>query len=133
MQFLTAIDTLSRTNGNLASPGTHVVFKNELYTNHMLYSSYPAPKNGQWMSVEAIVLGDSIVHHVVEGDTVLTYTEPQIGGWELEEEVGWIEDKTMVKQKKGMLLKEGYIALQAESHPVEFRKVEIMDLSEDFQ
>ena len=27
-----------------------------------------------------------------------------------------------------MLLKEGYIALQSESHPIEFRKVEIIDL-----
>ena len=27
-----------------------------------------------------------------------------------------------------MLLKEGYISLQSESHPVEFRKVELIDL-----
>ncbi len=133
MQFLSAIDSLDRRDGNLASPGTHVNYNDSLWTNHMLYASDPAPANGEWVSVEAVVLGDSIIHHIVEGDTVLTYTQPQIGGWEQEDEIGWVEDKTWVTENKGMPLKEGYIALQAESHPVEFRKVELMDLSEEYQ
>ncbi len=133
MQFLSAYDAEDRTTGNLATPGTHVEKDGELYTNHMWYSDSKHYRNDEWVSVEAVVLGDSIVHHIVEGDTVLTYRHPQIGGWELEDETGWVEDKTWVTEMNGTPLKEGYIALQAESHPVEFRKIEILDLSEEYK
>jgi hypothetical protein len=59
------------------------------------------------------VLGDSIVHHVMEGDTIMTYTKITAG-----------EGNT-----NPVPLTEGRIALQSESHPVEFRKVELLDLS----
>ena len=72
---------------------------------------------------ELIVLGDSIIHHLVNGDTVLTYTQPQIGG-DLPEGFPLLE---------GTLLSSGYIALQAESHPFHFRKVELLDLSEEYE
>lgn len=129
MQFLSRIDSNDRATGNLASPGTHVVLDNKLYTNHMMYSSGPT-FGDEWVHVEAIVLGDSVIHHVVEGDTVLTYFKPQIGGWEQDDEIGWVQDKTWVKKMAGTLLKGGYIALQAEGHPVWFRNIEILDLSE---
>ena len=57
----------------------------------------------------------------VDGETVLEYTKPQIGG-------GNVSNYDPALKKDGQLLKEGYIALQSESHPVEFRKVEIFDL-----
>lgn len=133
MQFLCEVDTLNRSTGNLASPGTHVKFADSLYTNHMLYSNGPVYPLNQWVSVEVVVLGDSIVHHIVEGDTVLTYRQPEIGGWELASETGWVEDKTWVTQAKGTKLSDGYIALQGESHPVHFRNIELMDLSGDYE
>ncbi|MDH5609662.1 MAG: DUF1080 domain-containing protein, partial [Cyclobacteriaceae bacterium] len=129
MQFLARTETRDWTTCNLASPGTHVVVADTLYTDHMYYSASESFDMDEWVSVEAIVLGDSVIHYLVEGDTVLTYNQPQIGGWELDEETGWVADKTWVKQMQGTLLKEGYIALQAESHPVQFRKVELLDLS----
>jgi hypothetical protein len=55
----------------------------------------------------------------VEGVKVLTYTKPQLGGGV----------KTPIfAGRDGELLNEGYIALQAESHPTEFRKVELLNL-----
>jgi hypothetical protein len=68
---------------------------------------------------ELVVYGDSIIHHIVGGDTVLTYSKPQIGGDRPEE----------FPLPDGTPLTSGYIALQAESHPYEFRKVELLDLS----
>lgn len=133
MQFLAHSDSEERANGNLASPGTHVVAYDSLHTNHMLYSNYKAPPLGQWIHAEAIVLGDSIVHHIVEGDTVLTYRHPQVGGWESDYETDWLQDRHWVIQMKGQPLKSGYIALQGEGHPIEFRKVELLDLSEKFK
>ena len=72
-----------------------------------------------WVTAEFVVLGDSVIHHILEGDTVLTYMHPQVGGNAIPEGFPLPE---------GTLLKEGYICLQAESHPVEFRKVEILEI-----
>ncbi|WP_341224362.1 DUF1080 domain-containing protein [uncultured Arcticibacterium sp.] len=128
MQFLSRIDSNDRATGNLASPGTHVMRDNKLYTDHMMYADGKTYED-QWVNVEAIVLGDSVVHHVVEGDTVLTYYNPQIGGWETDNTDRWLKDKTWVTKMAGTPLKEGHIALQAEGHPVWFRNIEILDLS----
>ena len=69
--------------------------------------------------MEMVVRHDSIMHHIVNGDTVLTYSRPVIGGDFLPEDFP-VADGTPVH--------EGYIALQAESHPFEFRKVELLEL-----
>jgi hypothetical protein len=127
-QFLSRIDSSRRATGNLATPGTHVILNDSLYTDHMMYSNGPTFEDG-WVHIEAIVLGDSIVHHVVEGDTVLTYCKPQIGGWEKEDQMQWVKDKTWFIKNLGKPLKSGYIALQAEGHPVWFKNIEILDLS----
>lgn len=129
MQFLGSTDSLTRPTGNLASPGTHVVVADSLYTEHMYYSGTEGYLPDEWVSIEAIVWGDSIIHYVVAGDTVLTFMQPQIGGWE--NEPGWMEDKTWISAMKGTPLKAGYIALQAESHPVHFRNIELLDLSKE--
>jgi hypothetical protein len=74
----------------------------------------------QWVMAELIVLGDSIIHHVIAGDTVLSYTNPRIGP-EMRPEGYAVPD--------GTPLMDGYIALQAESHNVEFRRVELLNLA----
>jgi hypothetical protein len=67
---------------------------------------------------EAIVYGDSIIRHIVNGDTVLTYTKPRIGG-------GNVDGHDPAQKVDGRPLTSGYIALQSEGHPIEFRKVEL--------
>ena len=69
----------------------------------------------------ALVLADSLIQHIVEGDTVLTYGKPQVDYRDRN------VDRNMYKE--GQTIPEGYISLQSESHPVEFRKVELFDLS----
>jgi hypothetical protein len=66
-------------------------------------------------------MGNEVIKHIVNGDTVLTYTRPQIGG-------GVVNNYDPAQKKDGMLLAKGFIALQSESHPIEFRKVEILEL-----
>jgi hypothetical protein len=94
----------------------------ELITDHCINSSSKTFHGDQWVRAEALVLGDSIVKHIVEGDTVLVYEKPQIGG-------GSVSNYDPKEKVDGKLLTEGYISLQSESHPVEFRKVELFDLS----
>ncbi|HLT06036.1 MAG TPA: DUF1080 domain-containing protein [Cyclobacteriaceae bacterium] len=111
-----------RSTSNLCTPGTNVVMDGELFTPHCVNSSSKTYHGDIWVTAEFIVLGDSVVHHIVEGDTVLTYYQPQIGG-------GNVSNHDPAMKRDGELLKEGYISLQSESHPIEFRKVELFDLA----
>jgi hypothetical protein len=113
-----------RSTANLCTPGTNVVMDGALITQHCINSSSPTFRGEEWVNIELIVLGDSIIHHLVNGDTVLTYTQPQIGGEGIPEDFPLLE---------GTLLSSGYIALQAESHPFQFRKVELLDLSSKYE
>jgi hypothetical protein len=123
-QFLGGGEEGDRPTANLCTPGTNVVMDGELVTEHCISSTSETFRGEEWVNVEFIVLGDSIIHHLVNGDTVLTYMQPQIGGGGLPEGFPLLD---------GTLLSSGYIALQAESHPFQFRKVELLDLSEKYE
>ena len=118
-QFLGGTGEGERTTGNLCTPGTHVEMDGELVTQHCTSSSSRTFHGEEWVHFELVVLADGNIHHLVEGDTVLSYQNPQVGG-DLPE--GYPDPE-------GTLITSGYIALQAESHPYEFRKVELLDLT----
>jgi hypothetical protein len=117
-QFLGGDGVSERPTGNVCTPGTNIVMNGELITQHCTNSSSKTYHGDVWVHAELVVLGDSIIHHIIEGDTVLTYTRPQIGG----------DLPDGFPLSEGTLLNEGYLCLQAESHPVEFRKVELLKL-----
>jgi len=119
-QFLGGLGEGERPTANLCTPGTHVVIDGELVTRHCTTSTSPTFHGEEWVQFELVVHGDSIIHHLVNGDTVMTYSKPQVGG-DLPE--GY-------PMPEGTPISSGYIALQAESHPYEFRKVELLDLSD---
>lgn len=111
-----------RSTMNLCTPGTNVILGDSLHTIHCINSRSKTYRGDQWVSVEMIVYGDSILHHLVEGDTVLTYYKPTIGG-------DFLDDVDSTLFIIGTPVKEGYIAIQAESHDTEFRKIELLDLT----
>lgn len=121
-QFLGGDGTSERHTSNVCTPGTNIVMNGQLITQHCNESTSKTYHGDRWVTAEFIVMGDSIIHHILEGDTVLTYTKPQVGGGGAPEDFPFPD---------GTLLKEGYICLQAESHPVEFRKVEFLDLTNE--
>lgn len=121
VQFLGGNGQDERTTANLCTPGTNVVMDGKLITNHCVSSHSKTYHGDQWVRVEVLVLGDSLVEHIIEGQTVLKYEKPQIGGGNV------IHYDESVK-RDGTLLQDGYIALQSESHPIEFRKVELFNL-----
>jgi hypothetical protein len=110
-----------RTTANLCTPGTNVVMNSNLITTHCFSSHSKTFHGDQWVRVEILVLGDSVIKHIIDEKIVLEYGKPQIGG-------GNVNHFDPAAKKDGTLLKEGYLSLQSESHPVEFRKVEIIDL-----
>jgi hypothetical protein len=119
-QFLGGPGEGDRPTGNLCTPGTNIIINDTLITQHCISSSSETFHGEEWVTFEIIVKGDEIIHHIVNGDTVLTYSKPQIGGSNLPEGFPLVE---------GTPLTEGFIALQAETHPTDFRVVELLDLS----
>lgn len=122
MQFLGGLgDGNPRPTGNMCSPGTDVVYEGEIDPRHCISSTSDTYDGDQWVRAEAIVLGDSLITHIINGDTVLQYSQPQIGG-------GVVEGYDPAIKEDGKLLSEGFIALQSEGQPIDFRKVEIRNL-----
>ncbi|GEP93798.1 3-keto-disaccharide hydrolase [Chitinophaga cymbidii] len=122
VQLLGGTGKGKRSTANLCTPGTNVVMNDKLITAHCIDSKSKTYDGDQWVTAEVLVLGDSIVKHIVEKDTVLVYEKPQIGG-------GNVSHADPSLLQAGKLLNEGYIALQSESHPVEYRKVALFDLA----
>jgi beta-glucanase (GH16 family) len=112
-----------RTTANLCTPGTNVVFGKELVERHCTSSTSKTYHGEGWVTVEIEVHGDEVIRHLVDGKVVLEYQQPQ-----LDPKDG--HAKTLIEKAGGeKLLKVGSISLQSESHPIEFRKVELLDLS----
>lgn len=111
-----------RTTMNLCTPGTNVVVNGKLETRHCLKSRSKTYHGDQWVRAEVMVLGSSVIRHIAEGEVVLEYEMPQIGG-------GNVTGYDPAFKRDGELLEGGYISLQSESHPVEFRKIELLNLA----
>lgn len=123
MQLLAGLgDGKPRPTGNMCSPGTNVVYKGQLEPQHCLESTSKTYEGEQWVRGELIVLGDSLITHIINGDTVLQYSKPQIGG-------GVVNNYDPAIKIDGKLLSEGFIALQSEGQPVDFRRIEIKNLA----
>lgn len=108
-QLLGGRETGERSTANLCTPGTDVVIDGKLVKRHVTNSSSKTYPGDQWVTVEVEVRGNTI-KHIVEGKTVLEYTDPQLDD--------------------GTILTGGTISIQAESHPCQFRKIELMELAD---
>lgn len=120
-QLLGGDGTHDRTTMNLCTPGTNVVMDGKLFTPHCVNSTSKTYHGDQWVRAEFLVLGDSVIHHILEGDTVLSYQKPQIGG-------GSVSNYDPAQKQDGKLLSGGFISLQSESHPIQFRKADLINL-----
>lgn len=110
-----------RPTGNLCTPGTHVNIDGKLVEEHCIISTSKTYHGDQWVEMEILVLGDSLIQHVIDDKVVFTYSKPVIGGGV----VANYDDKI---KKDGKALTEGYISLQAESHPTQFRSIRLLNL-----
>ena len=110
-----------RPTGNLCTPGTHVEIAGELVETHCISSTSTTFHGEEWVTLNLLVFGDSLIAHIVNGDTVMTYARPVIGG-------GVVDGFDETVKQDGRRLTEGYIALQSESQPVQFRQVRVRRL-----
>ena len=125
MQFLADLeDGNPRPTGNMCSPGTEIFYQRKLYPGHCLNSTSRTFKKDEWVKAELIVLGDSLVTHMINGDTVLQYTKPMMGG-------GVVAGYDTAIWKPGKPLTSGFIAVQSEGQPIDFRRVELLNLEKN--
>jgi hypothetical protein len=109
-----------RSTANVCTPGTNIVMNDVLTTEHCISSESKTYHGDQWVTVEVEVRGSEIIKHYVNGELVLEYEKPQFDERD--------DDAKKFIKDESKLLEGGYIALQAESHPTEFRKIEILPL-----
>ena len=121
IQLLGGLGKGARTTANLCTPGTNVVLNGKLHTPHCTNSTSATYDGDQWVRVEVLVHGDELVRHTIDGKTVLEYSKPQIGG-------GGVAPVDPSIKIDGTPLTGGYISLQAETAPADFRKIELLNL-----
>jgi Domain of Unknown Function (DUF1080) len=121
VQLLGGRETGDRPTANVCTPGTEIDMNGAMVKAHCTNSTAKTYRGEEWVRVEVEVLGGEQIRHIVDGQTVLAYQRPQIGG-------GTVSNFDPAVKKDGTPLSEGYIALQSESHPIEFRKVELLNL-----
>ncbi len=119
-QFLGGLGKGARPTGSMCSPGTNVVIDGKLYTPHIAQSKGKTYDGDQWVTIELEVHGGGVMKHIIDGKTVMEYEQPQYDPKDADGKKLIVGDK--------LIIEGGYIALQAESHPCEFRKVELQVL-----
>ena len=110
-----------RSTGNLCTPGTNVVMEGKLVKNHCITSNSKTYHGPQWVKAEIEVNGEGIIKHIINGETVMQYEKPQLDERD--------KDAKKLITDGQLLLNGGSVSLQAESHPVEFRNIEVMLLN----
>ena len=114
----TSEQTPGRTTANICTPGTHIVLDGTLTKQHCVTSQTPAAAAGTWVSFEVEVRGSTRTRLMIDDTEAFVFTEPQFD----------TTDPDVVRLGLQGPVNQGYIALQAESHPVAFRNIELMRL-----
>ncbi len=123
-QLLGSDSTRAQVTGSVCTPGTNIVMGNELILDHCIQSSSDIYMDDLWVTAELEVRGNEIVKHIINGDTVMIYTQPQL------DEREQYYQKILKMNNGKQLLSSGTISLQSEGHPCDFRNVEIKILKE---
>ena len=121
VQLLGSTDSVKQKTANICTPGTTVFYKGSLTNEHCISSNSKYFYDNEWVNLEITVHGGKTISMVIDRDTVLTISRPQIGGYLLPENY---------PVPTGTVLEDGFIALQAEGTNIDFRKVELKILDE---
>jgi|TARA_B110000003_G_scaffold276166_1_gene321256 hypothetical protein len=123
VQLLGGLGNGARSTANICTPGTDVDINSKIAKYHCVNSRSKTYHNDNWVKVDVIVKSNQIIHHLIENDTVLSYSNIRVGG-----------DKIPANyvDRIGEPLLDGFISLQSEGHPVEFRNIKIKNLDKPF-
>ena len=110
-----------RPTANVCSPGTHYEKDGELITTHCINSTSKTYHGDQWVRLEVEVRGNDVIRHYINDELVFEVQHPQLDPEDP-------DAKALLDKGFPLQLSKGYISLQAESHPVEFKNIELMKL-----
>jgi len=123
-QFLGGFETGERPTASVCSPGTHIVMDGQIITRHCNNSTSKTYRGDEWVKLEVEVHGNGKIKHFINGDLVMEYEEPQL-------DPGDPDAAKLIEANGGeKRLSGGYVSLQSESSPVEFRNIEVMLLED---
>jgi len=118
VQLLGGGEEGERPTGNLCTPGTNVVMGGQLRTQHCFDSRSKTFRGDQWVRLEIEVDGPRVVRHFINGEEVMRYEQVQFDG----------RDAEVQRLQGAGVIEGGWISLQSESHPVDFREIVVMRL-----
>ncbi|MCP3903086.1 MAG: DUF1080 domain-containing protein [Planctomycetes bacterium] len=122
VQLLGGDGTRERATGNVCTPGTHIVLDGVLDRRHCIDSTSPTFHGDGWVSLEMEVRGGEVIRHLIDGEVVMQYGEPQLDPRDGNAHV-------LIEERAGNIqLDAGSISLQAEGHACAFRRIEIWRL-----
>lgn len=116
VQLLGADGDARRPTGNVCTPGTLVDVDGREATDHCILAAAPTIPNERWVQAEVQVDGDGQVTHLIDGRPVLRYTRLRLDPADA-------DARRLPNGPAGGALTGGYLALQSEGHPIEFRNI----------
>ncbi|HPF14224.1 MAG TPA: DUF1080 domain-containing protein [Planctomycetota bacterium] len=119
VQTLGSTQDDQRPTANLCTPGTNVHMNGALHTQHCTNSTSPPQFDDQWVRMRVEVRGGEVIRHFVDDALVLEYTQPTLDTRDA-------DAAQLLAGGQPELLTSGYLCLQSESFPVDFRRVEIL-------
>ena len=121
VQFLGGNGADERSTANICTPGTHFRLEGLLITRHCTNSSSETFHGDQWVTLEVEIRGNELVRHTVNGEVVFEYGGLQLDATDL-------DAQRLLNSGAPVALSEGLIAIQAESHPTQFRRIDVLPL-----
>ncbi|USX21936.1 DUF1080 domain-containing protein [Oxalobacteraceae bacterium OTU3REALA1] len=110
-------------NGSFCTPHTRAVFNGQLTTTHRTSAKSKVYMGDEWVTIEVEVRAGKLIKHILDGETVISYSQPQLDPRDP-------HSRGLMAKGFPQMLESGYIAIQAETHPTEFRRIELLPLDE---
>ena len=110
-------------NGSFCVPHTRAMYNGKLTTQHRTSAKEKIYNGDQWVTITAEVHGSKLINHILDNEVVISYSEPQLNPNDA-------HAKLLLSKGFPQMLEDGYICIQAESAPCEFRKIELLKLDE---
>ncbi|MEM7330142.1 MAG: DUF1080 domain-containing protein [Pseudomonadota bacterium] len=112
------VETTARTTANICTPGTHISQRGERLTQHCINSATPAVLAGEWVTFEIDVRSGDMMRLLIAGEEAFRLDTPVYDE----------RDGDVAALGLSGPVTHGYFALQAESHPVAFRNIQLLRL-----
>ena len=122
-QILGADGPKPRPTGAVCTPGVSITIDGKRQPIHCTNSSGPTIANGTWTALELEVLPNGQVTEKINGVVVHRYADIAL---DPADPMAATDARRLIADRSGVLpVTSGYIALQSEGHPIEFKDIQV--------